>query len=116
LLRLHLPHVPINIKLMAGWVAKFLPSNDSQSKDTESENHTVSPTGGGGIASFISGLLWSGDDTSVGRDQEHQQISFQEPKDKVDKSWEDVDMAELKPKVSRAEEKSALLYSLNLMK
>ena len=89
-----------------------MPSNDSQPKDTESENQTVSSTGvRGGITSFISGLLWSGDDTPVDSSwrgaefhqdsgREHQQSVFQEPNDKFDKSWEDVDMAELKSKVS----------------
>ena len=103
---------------MAGWVAKFLPSNDSQPKDTgpdtELENQAVSSTGvrGGRIVSFISGLLWSGDDTSVDSNsrgaefhqesgREYQRSVFQEPNDTFDKSWEDVDMAELKSKVSR---------------
>ena len=95
---------------MAGWGARLLSFNDSQSKDTKSEGQPVSSTGGGGITSFISGLLWSGDDTSVDsnshepqrRDsgKEYRQSTFQEPKDTLDKSWEDVDMAELKPKVN----------------
>ena len=91
---------------MAGWVANFLSSNDSQPKDTESENQATNSTGGGGIASFISGLLWSGADTDTDSSSHeslqdsNQKSAFQEPNDKLDKSWEDVDMADLKPKVN----------------
>ena len=84
-------------------MSKFKP------KGTESGNQASSSTGGGGITSFISGLLWSGGGIllaqtpmPVSRDQGDGALKeLGDRGTNLDKSWEDVPMAEpVRPKVN----------------
>ena len=98
---------------MAGWVAKyFLP--DAEGKDT-SENQASIPAGTvDSVTSYFSGFFSPrAVDASVdsrshksvqGRESrnDHQDSEQEDNETNLDKSWEDVDMAELKPKVKRA--------------